>query len=112
VNDSTLAQAIVDGGYGLQRIQSQLAAGGPENTTLPLSSAFLLFGQRYTPDSHVFSNVVYDRVPARIGIPVRSCPIRSTWGLLPWPTTRRPSCSRRDRAIRICTPAGRDAHPD
>jgi hypothetical protein len=30
--------------------------------TLPLSSTFLLFGQRYVLDSHVFSNVVYDRV--------------------------------------------------
>jgi hypothetical protein len=29
---------------------------------LPISSTFLLFGQRYVLDSHVFSNVVYDRV--------------------------------------------------
>src|SRR5262249_10888929 len=30
--------------------------------TMPLSSSFALFGQRYVVDSHVFSNVVYDRV--------------------------------------------------
>jgi hypothetical protein len=30
--------------------------------TLPLSRVFLLLGQRYVVDSHVFSNVVYDRV--------------------------------------------------
>jgi hypothetical protein len=30
--------------------------------TMPLSSTFMLFGQRYVVDSHVFSNVVYDRV--------------------------------------------------
>jgi hypothetical protein len=30
--------------------------------TLPLSSSFALLGQRYVVDSHVFSNVVYDRV--------------------------------------------------
>ena len=30
--------------------------------TLPLSRTFLLLGQRYVVDSHVFSNVVYDRV--------------------------------------------------
>ena len=30
--------------------------------TLPLSRSFLLLGQRYVVDSHVFSNVVYDRV--------------------------------------------------
>jgi hypothetical protein len=30
--------------------------------TLPLNRAFLVFGQRFTVDSFVFSNVVYDRV--------------------------------------------------
>jgi hypothetical protein len=67
VSDEALAEAIVAGQFGEQRIASQVMrrqGGGPG--TLPLSSSFALFGQRYTVDSHVFSNVVYDRVPTRI----------------------------------------------
>jgi hypothetical protein len=67
VSDEALAEAIVSGQFGEQRIASQVMrrqVGGP--ATLPLSSSFALFGQRYTVDSHVFSNVVYDRVPTRI----------------------------------------------
>ncbi len=61
--DTELAQAILDGGYGTQRISSHIMINGaPGGGTLPLSSTFLLFGQRYVLDSHVFSNVVYDRV--------------------------------------------------
>jgi len=64
-----VAQAIVDGGYGAQRIASQVIfkepGAGPG--TLPLSRSFALLGQRYAVDSHVFSNVVYDRVPAKDG---------------------------------------------
>lgn len=60
--DATIAQAVVDGGYGTQRISSQIMINGMGEGTLPLSSVFLLFGQRYVLDSHVFSNVVYDRV--------------------------------------------------
>lgn len=33
--------------------------------TLPLSRSFALLGQRYALDSHVFSNVVYDRADTR-----------------------------------------------
>jgi len=56
-----MAQAIVTGGYGAQLIASQLMInyGVP---TLPLNRSFLIFGQRYVVDSHVFSNLVYDRV--------------------------------------------------
>ncbi|HMJ10853.1 MAG TPA: DUF3160 domain-containing protein, partial [Polyangiaceae bacterium] len=57
-----IAQAVVDGGYGTQRISSHIMINGLGTGTLPLSSSFLLFGQRYVLDSHVFSNVVYDRV--------------------------------------------------
>ncbi|HEX2869662.1 MAG TPA: DUF3160 domain-containing protein [Polyangiaceae bacterium] len=67
VNDEALAEAIVSGQFGEQRIASQVMRrlpGGP--ATLPLSASFALFGQRYTVDSHVFSNVVYDRVPTRV----------------------------------------------
>jgi len=61
IDDATMAQAIITGGFGAQRIASQLIVnyGVP---TLPLNRSFLIFGQRYVVDSHVFSNLVYDRV--------------------------------------------------
>jgi hypothetical protein len=62
-SDAELAQAIVDGGYGQQQIASQIiinTSGG----TLPLSSSFALFGQRYVLDSHVLANVVWARTEA------------------------------------------------
>lgn len=62
IDDATWAQAILDGGYGLQRISSHIMINGMnEPGTLPLSLSFALLGQRYVIDSHVFSNVVYDR---------------------------------------------------
>lgn len=61
-SDQEIAQAIVEGGYGTQRISSHYMVNGVGAETLPLSSSFALFGQRYVLDSHVFSNVVYDRV--------------------------------------------------
>lgn len=62
LSDQEIAQAIVDGGYGTQRISSHYMVNGVGAETLPLSSSFAFFGQRYVIDSHVFSNVVYDRV--------------------------------------------------
>ena len=62
VDDATMAQAIVTGGYGEQRIASQLMINGTGSTTLSLNRSFLIFGQRYVVDSYVFSNLVYDRV--------------------------------------------------
>lgn len=64
LSDQQLAQALIDGGYGQQRIASQLLVGAELGTrmAIPLASTFLLLGQRYVVDSHVFSNVVYDRV--------------------------------------------------
>jgi hypothetical protein len=61
-SDGAIAQLIIDKGYGAQRIASQLIEVGLASDTLPLNRSFLLFGQRYVIDSHVFSNVVYDRV--------------------------------------------------
>jgi hypothetical protein len=61
-SDTAIAQLIIDKGYGAQRIASQLIKVGPATDTLPLNRSFLLFGQHYEIDSHVFSNVVYDRV--------------------------------------------------
>lgn len=62
LDDATIAQAIVNGNYGAQRISSAIMENGLGTGTLPLSSSFLLLGQRYVVDSHVFSNLVYDRV--------------------------------------------------
>ncbi len=62
VSDERIAQAILDGGYGAQRISSQVMINGGGVATLPLARSFAFFGQRYTVDSHVFSNLVYDRV--------------------------------------------------
>jgi len=64
--DSRVAQAIVDGRYGEQRILSQMMINDGNLATLPLDASFALFGQRYVIDSHVFSSVVYDRVRGRI----------------------------------------------
>lgn len=61
LDDETLSQAIIAGRYGEQLIASQLMTNGT-GETLPLSAVFLIFGQRYVVDSHVFSNVVFDRV--------------------------------------------------
>lgn len=61
-SDATIAQLILDKGYGAQRIASQLIEVGTASDTLPLNRSFLLFGQRYELDSHVFANVVFDRV--------------------------------------------------
>lgn len=60
--DAELSKAILQGGYGTQRISSHVMINGLGERTMPLSSTFLLLGQRYVVDSHVFSNLVYDRV--------------------------------------------------
>ncbi|MDF3066135.1 MAG: hypothetical protein K0R38_1736 [Polyangiaceae bacterium] len=60
--DQTVAQAIINGDFGAQRISSHIMISGPHEGTLPLSRSFAFLGQRYVLDSHVFSNVVYDRV--------------------------------------------------
>lgn len=62
ISDDRIADAIVAGGYGTQRISSHIMVNGLGDGTMPLSSTFLLLGQRYVVDSHVLSNVVYDRV--------------------------------------------------
>jgi len=61
-SDAALAQAIVNGGFGIQRIASQIVYASPDNPNPPLDRSFLLLGQRYVIDSEVLSNVVYDRL--------------------------------------------------
>ena len=62
--DTAVASAISAGGYGEQQIASHLMVNDGIVKTLPLSRSFLVFGQRYVVDSHVFSEVVYDRLEA------------------------------------------------
>jgi hypothetical protein len=66
LDDSRVAQTIVGESYGAQRIASQLMSNDSDQSTLALDASFALFGQRYVVDSHVLSNVVYDRVPTRV----------------------------------------------
>jgi hypothetical protein len=73
--DQAIAEALFRlgrDGIGTQRIASQILKGGI-GSTAPLPVSFLLLGQRYVVDSHVFSNVVYDRVIAQ-GRPRRLMP--------------------------------------
>jgi hypothetical protein len=62
LSDDVIVQAIVDGGYGVQRICSHAMINDSSMGTLPLNVSFAFFGQRYAVDSHIFSNLVYDRV--------------------------------------------------
>ncbi len=62
IEDARIAETILVNGLGTQRISSHFMVNGLGQGTMPLSSTFLLLGQRYVIDSHVFSNVVYDRV--------------------------------------------------
>ncbi len=62
IDDAKIAETILQKGHGTQRISSHIMINGLGKGTLPLSSSFAFFGQRYVVDSHVFSNVVYDRV--------------------------------------------------
>jgi uncharacterized protein DUF3160 len=64
--DTAVTAAIRDGGYGEQQIASHLMVNDGIVKTLPLNRSFLVFGQRYIADSHVFSEVVYDRIAGRM----------------------------------------------
>ncbi len=62
-DQEALVAVLISGKYGAQKIASHYLSTNPyssEPTPLPPSFAFL--GQRFVVDSHVFSNVVYDRV--------------------------------------------------
>ncbi|HKP63286.1 MAG TPA: DUF3160 domain-containing protein [Polyangiales bacterium] len=76
LSDQELATRIIEGGYGAQRIASQVMFKDPNTTliTLPLDRSFALLGQRYIVDSRVFSDVVYDRVLPAKGKPFRFLP--------------------------------------
>jgi len=65
-DDESATLAINAGGYGQQQIASYLMLNDGTVKTLPLNRSFLLFGQRYVADSHVLSELVYDRIQNRL----------------------------------------------
>jgi hypothetical protein len=69
--DQQLAQTLLDGGFGIQRIASQILFVPPGGGGVPLDRVMLLFGQRFVIDSEVLSYVVFDRVR---GEPERTLP--------------------------------------
>ncbi|MBV1859121.1 MAG: DUF3160 domain-containing protein [Nannocystaceae bacterium] len=62
LSDDAALAAIMGRNYGLQRIMSQIMFTDPQDPQLVLPRVYLLFGQRFTLDSHVFNNVTYDRL--------------------------------------------------
>ena len=62
LSDQALAQALLNGGFGIQRIASQLLVVPFEGAGAPLDRVFLLLGQRFVIDSQVFTDVTFDRV--------------------------------------------------
>lgn len=76
LSDETIAQTIIERGYGAQRIMSQVVFRDPSTFvgTLPLDRSFALLGQRYVVDSHVFSDVTFDRVRPTLGVDPRTLP--------------------------------------
>ncbi|MEN9579934.1 MAG: hypothetical protein RJA70_2943, partial [Pseudomonadota bacterium] len=67
LSDQEVIDELARGGWGAQRIASRIIIKGSlTEDTLPLDRSFLIFGQRYTVDSHTFVNVTYDRIPDRL----------------------------------------------
>ncbi len=66
LSNQQIIDEIVRGNWGAQRIASRIMRlGFQPSGTLPLDRSFLLFGQRYTVDSHTFVNVTYSRIADR-----------------------------------------------
>ena len=61
-SDEQLFGALMRKAYGSQRIMSQVIATDPTDPPVALPRVYLLMGQRFTLDSHIFNNVTYDRV--------------------------------------------------
>jgi len=60
---SKVLQIMQEKGYGNQRICSHYLGSDPFDPHVqPMPKTFAFMGQRFTVDSHVFSNVVYDRI--------------------------------------------------
>lgn len=72
---SETAELLIKGGYGTQRILSQYLKTDPFSPIPePIPPAFLFMGQRFTVDSHIFSNVVFDRIVYNGMKPLRQLP--------------------------------------
>jgi hypothetical protein len=65
IADARILQVLVDGHYGEQRILSQIVLEDPSHRGR-IDHAFLLLGQRYTPDAHALSDLTADRVAHRL----------------------------------------------
>jgi hypothetical protein len=65
IPDARILQALLDGHYGEQRIRSQIVLEDPSHPGR-IDRAFLLLGQRYTPDAHALSDLTADRVAHRL----------------------------------------------
>jgi hypothetical protein len=74
LSDVELAGGLGQTTFGQQRVASHFMVNGGAVATLPLSLSFAFLGQRYVLDSHVFSRVVWDRVPDRPNVPRRMMP--------------------------------------
>jgi hypothetical protein len=67
LSDEAILDQLGKGEYGAQRIASRLITiGVPKGEAYPLDMSYRLFGQRYTVDSHVFSNTTFDRIADRM----------------------------------------------
>jgi hypothetical protein len=65
LSDAQLRDALQKLGFGSQRILNDWMGKLPGVPALANNSAFALFGQRYTLDSHALHSFVEDRVPER-----------------------------------------------
>lgn len=72
LSEDQITQVLRSTAYGTQLIAAQILQAGIASTA-PLPRVFLMLGQRYTADSHVLSNVVFDRVRHE-GLPLRMMP--------------------------------------
>lgn len=63
MDEASLLELLVNNDYGQQRIAGQILTVSPGNTeTLSLPLSFMLFGQRFSVDSYIFSNLTFDRL--------------------------------------------------
>src|SRR5258705_6532125 len=72
VSDRKILETLDRGKYGHQRISSDLTMGSDDAPVSP-PNTFSFTGQRYIVDSHVFSELAYDRVTPK-GNPPRLLP--------------------------------------
>jgi Protein of unknown function (DUF3160) len=68
--DEAMERALVESPLGQQRIMGHPLYKCVRSTeSLPPPVGFALFPQRYTPESHVLTEVTFDRIPMKRGLP-------------------------------------------